>query len=371
MSERFGDSTRAVKAVDSEPVAGGPVGGVPVPASAFHLSAEEGIEPHVYGRYSNPTWTQLERALAQLEGATAALAFGSGMAAVTAALRVLTAPGTVLVIPADGYYQVRRWAREGLAPSGVLVREVGAAQLCDAAAEADVVLAESPTNPSLDVVDLHRLAGICHRRGGRLVVDNTTATPLGQQPLSLGADLVVASATKSLAGHSDLIAGYVAGSHPELMAAVEAERLLSGAILGAFEAWLALRSIGSFGLRFERQCQNATALATALHGHRLVRAVRYPGLPDDPSYPVAAAQMRRFGALVAIELADADAVHALVRGSELLVAATSFGGIHTSVDRRARWGDDVPGGFARISAGIEDTDDLVADVLAALDSDGL
>jgi len=371
MSERFGDSTRSVRAVDSDPVPGQPIGGIPVPASTFHLSADEGTEPHVYGRYSNPTWTLLEGALAQLEGAASALVFGSGMAAVTAALRVLVAPGTVLLIPSDGYYQVRRWARESLAPMGVLVLEAGAAQLCEMAAEADVVLAESPTNPALDVVDLHRLAGICHRRGARLLVDNTTATPLGQQPLSLGADLVVASATKSLAGHSDLIAGYVAGSHPELLGAVEAERLLAGPVLGAFEAWLALRSIGSFGLRFERQCLNATALATALQGHRLVRAVRYPGLPGDPAHPVAAAQMRRFGALVAVELADAGAVHELVRRSELLVAATSFGGIHTSVDRRARWGDDVPEGFARISAGIEDTDDLVADVLAALDSTGL
>ena len=368
MSERFGDSTRAVKAVDAEAVPGQPVAGVPVPAAAFHLSEDEGSEAHVYGRYSNPTWTHLESALAALEGAGAALSFGSGMAAVTAALRVLVRPGAVLVVPADGYYQVRRWAAESLAPQGVVVREVASAGLCEAAAEADVVLAETPTNPALDVVDLHQLATICHSRGARLVVDNTTATPLGQQPLSLGADLVVASATKSLAGHSDLIAGYVAGTHTDLMAAVERERLLSGAILGAFEAWLLLRSIGSFGLRFERQCQNAGALAVALRNHAAVRAVRYPGLADDPSYPVAAVQMRRFGPLVSIELADAAAVHALVRRSELLVAATSFGGLHTSVDRRARWGDDVASGFARISAGIEDTDDLIADITAALDA---
>jgi cystathionine gamma-lyase len=151
------------------------------------------------------------------------------------------------------------------------------------------------------------------------------------------------------------------------MAALERERLLAGAILGSFEAWLVLRSLGSVGLRFERQCQNALALATAVAGHPRVRQVRYPGLPGDPSYPAAVAQMRRFGGLVSLELADADAVHALVRHSDLLVASTSFGGIHTSVDRRARWGDPVPEGFARISAGIEDTDDLVADVLSALD----
>lgn len=373
MTERFGDSTRTVKAVDTEAIPGRPVAATPVPASAFHLAPEEGSEEHVYGRYSNPIWTQLESALAKLEGAGSALAFGSGMAALTAALRALVSPETALIVPADGYYQVRRWAAEKLAPQGVVVREVPAAMMQAAAAEADaadVVLAETPTNPGLDVVDLHRLAGICHSRGARLVVDNTSATPLGQQPLSLGADLVVASATKSLAGHSDLIAGYVAGTHPEMMAAVSSERLLGGAIAGALEAWLLLRSIGSFGLRFERQCQNAGALAAALREHPAVRAVRYPGLPGDPSHPVAAAQMRRFGAVVSIELADAATVHAMVRCSELLVSATSFGGLHTSVDRRARWGDAVAPGFARISAGIEDTDDLVADVVAALDATG-
>jgi len=362
----YGDSTRAVKAVDALAVPGAPVAPGPVPAATFHLSAEEGSETHIYGRYSNPGWLQLESALAQMEGAAAALCFGSGMAALSAALRALSGAGAVVVVPADGYYQTRRYATERLAPLGITVREVGAAGMYEAAAEADVVLAETPTNPGLDVVDLRRLADICHRRGGRLIVDNTTATPFGQQPLSLGADLVVASATKSLAGHSDLLAGYVAGSHPEVMAAVERERVLAGPILGAFETWLLLRSLGSFGLRFERQCQNAMALAAALHGHPAVRSVRYPGLPDDPAHPVAVEQMRRFGGLVSIELADAAAVHALVAGSALLVAATSFGGIHTSVDRRARWGDDVSDGFARISAGIEDTDDLIADVTGSL-----
>ena len=367
MSARYGDSTRTVTAVDSEAIPGQPVVAGPVPATTYHLGADGG-ESDVYGRYSNPTWRQLESALAHLEGADSALSFGSGMAAVSAALRVLARPGSVLVVPVDGYHQTRRYATESLAPLGITVREVPAAGMCDAAGTADVVLAETPTNPALDVVDLNRLAGICHRLGARRLVDNTAATPLGQQPLALGADLVVARGTESLAGHSDLLAGYIAGSDPELMAAMEAERTLAGPVLGAFETWLLLRSIGSFGLRFERQCQNAHGLATALRGHRAVTSVRYPGLAADPSHGVAAEQMRRFGGLVAIELADADAVHALVRNSELLVAATSFGGLHTSVDRRARWGDAVAPGFARISAGIEDTDDLVADVLRALDA---
>ena len=366
MRSQYGDSTRSVKAVISSAIPGRPVAPSPVLASTYHLSTDETPDLDTYGRGSNPTWRQLESALAELEGAAGALVFGSGMAAISAALRVTVGRGSVLVLPADGYYQVRRYAAECLVPLGVTVTEANSSQICDIAAGADVVLAETPTNPGLDVVDLHRLATICHSRGGRLIVDNTTATPLGQQPVSLGADLVVASATKTLSGHSDVLAGYVAGNEPELIAAVERERLLAGAILGAFEAWVVLRSLGSAGLRFERQCLSAQALAMMLRGHPAVRAVRYPGLSDDPAYPVAAAQMRRFGGLVSLELADAAAVHALVQRSDLLIAATSFGGIHTSVDRRARWGDPVSDGFARIALGIEDTDDLLADVERAL-----
>jgi cystathionine gamma-lyase len=270
------------------------------------------------------------------------------------------------VVPADGYYQVRLYAAEYLAAQGVTVVEATAEQMCEAAGHADVVLAETPVNPTLDVVDVHRLAMTCRRRGSVLIVDSTTATPFGQQPLSLGADLVVASATKTLSGHSDMLAGYVAGSHPELMAAVRRERLLAGPVLGPLEAWLVLRSLGSAGLRFDRQCQNAAAVAVLLSRHPEVRSVRYPGLPDDPAHPVASAQMKRFGGLVSFELTDAAAVHRFVERSALLVSATSFGGIHTSLDRRARWGDPVSAGFARLSLGIEDTDDVIADIEQAL-----
>jgi cystathionine gamma-lyase len=361
---RYGDSTRSIKAVSSQAISGQPVAPQAVLASTYHLSEDEDLGG--YGRSFNPTWRQLESALAELEGATGALVFGSGMAAISAALRALATPGSTVVVPADGYYQVRRFAAEHLALGGVTVVEAAASRMYDAAERADVVLAETPTNPALDAIDLRRLAEICRRRAGRLIVDNTAATPLGQQPLSLGADVVVASATKGLSGHSDLLAGYVATSQAELGVAVERQRLLAGAILGGFEAWLLLRSLGSAGLRYQRQCGNAQAVAALLAGHPAVRRVRYPGLPDDPAHPVAAAQMRRFGSLVSVELADAAAVHALVRRSELLVAATSFGGLHTSVDRRARWGDAVADGFARISCGIEDTDDLLADIEGAL-----
>ncbi|BBY79268.1 cystathionine gamma-lyase [Mycolicibacterium pulveris] len=366
MDAQYGDSTRSVKAVGTEAIPGTPVMPSPVPAAAYHLSPDETEPLDYYGRNSNPTWRRLEAALAELEGAATALTFGSGMAAITAVLRVLAKAGTKLVIPADGYYQVRRYAAEYLAPQGVTVVEAVCADMYDASTDADVVLAETPTNPGLDVVDLHQLAMRCRSRDATLVVDNTTATPLGQQPLSLGADLVVASATKGLSGHSDLVAGYVAGSHPELMAAVARERTLSGPILGAFEAWLVLRGLGSAGLRFERQSQNALALAVMLRNHPAVRSVRYPGLPDDPSHRIATQQMKRFGGLVGVELENAAAVHALVQRSALLISSTSFGGIHTSVDRRARWGDSVSEGFARISLGIEDIDDLIADIEQAL-----
>ena len=300
----------------------------PVPASTYHLSPTRPEPLDSYGRSSNPTWRQLESALAELEGAATALTFGSGMAAITSALRVLAKPGTKLVVPADGYYQVRRYAIEYLSPHGVTVVEA-AAPRCARPRRTPTWCWLKPRQSGLDVVDLHHLAMDCRGRGATLIVDNTTATPLGQQPLSLGADLVVASATKALSGHSDLLAGYVAGSQPELMQALERDRLLAGPILGAFEAWLVLRSLGSAGLRFERQCQNAQALAVMLRAHPAVKSVRYPGLPDDPSHQIATLQMKRYGGLVAVELEDAAAVHALVERSALVIASTSFGGIHT------------------------------------------
>jgi cystathionine gamma-lyase len=364
--EMYGDSTRTLKATSPPTQPGQPVAPSPVLASTYHLSADDTDGLDSYGRTANPTWRHLEAALAELESATSALVFSSGMAAIGAALAALTKPGSVLVVPADGYYQVRRYAAEYLAPVGVTVVEATSEHICDAAASADVVLVETPTNPGLDVVDLQQLATICRAGDARLIVDNTTATPLGQQPMSLGADLVVASATKTLSGHSDVLAGYVAGNDPDLIAAVERHRLLAGAILGGFDAWLVLRGLASAGLRFERQCHNAHAVATMLRAHRSVRAVRYPGLAEDRAHPVASAQMSRFGGLVSAEFADAAAVHALVQRSELLIAATSFGGLHTCVDRRARWGDAVAPGFARIAVGIEDTDDLLADIEQAL-----
>ena len=268
------------------------------------------------------------------------------MAAITSVLRVLTRPGTTLVVPADGYYQVRRYAVEYLAPQGITVIEAKCADIIDAAvgcrrgACRDAVEPRPrcgrSSSPGDDVSGPR-----CDARRRQHHRDSAWAATV-----VAGADLVVASATKTLSGHHDLLAGYVAGSHADQMAAIEHERRLAGPILGAFEAWLVLRSIGTAGLRFERQCQNALAMALTLRAHPAVRSVRYPGLTDDPSHEVANRQMKRFGGIVAIELESAAAVHALVQNSDLLVSSTSFGGIHSSVDRRARWGDPVGEGFA-------------------------
>ncbi|WP_072687518.1 cystathionine gamma-lyase [Rhodococcus marinonascens] len=369
-----GDSTRCVRAVAAEKIPGSPMQRGPVFAAPYQLSAEEGTETDTYARASNPGWRDLESALASLEGASGALAVGSGMSAVTVALRSLLTAGDTVVVPSDGYYQVRAYARERLEPMGITVHELKttemasevAAGLLATAAGTTVVVAETPANPSLDVVDLRAVSERCRSVGAVLVVDNTTATPLGQQPLELGADVVVASGTKTLSGHSDLLMGYIAASDADLLARMGRERALSGTVLGPFETWLAHRSLGTAGLRFERQCANALALAALLESHPAAEHVRYPGLPGDPAHDVASAQMRSFGGLVSFEFGSADRFHRFVAGSELLVSATSFGGIHTTADRRARWGDPVPDGFVRISCGIEDTDDLIVDVERAL-----
>ena len=369
-----GDSTRCVRAGLGPAVAGQPLLPGPVLAAPYHLSADEGSESDFYARVSNPGWRGLEAALGELEGgedgAVGCAVFGSGMSAITVLLRTVLHPGDVLVLPSDGYYLVRAYAQERLVPLGIELRVCPTSSMAESVQGARLVLAETPSNPRLDVVNLGALARACREAGALLAVDNTTATPLGQLPLQLGADVVVASGTKALSGHSDLLMGYLATASTELLNAARRERTLSGSVLGPFETWLAHRSLGTAALRLDRQCVNAHALAELLVGRQDVRDVRYPGLAADPAHAVAAAQMRRFGSLVCGVLDSAAAVHALAEASELLSAATSFGGLHTTVDRRARWGDDVSPGFFRLSCGIEDTEDLLDDLNRALDTRG-
>jgi cystathionine gamma-lyase len=217
------------------------------------------------------------------------------------------------------------------------------------------------------VCDIAALSEAAHAAGALVAVDNTAATPLGQQPLALGADLSVASGTKALTGHSDLLLGYVC-AEPRLADEMRAWRVDTGAIPGGFEAWLAHRSLATLDLRLRRQTDNASAVAEALAGRPEVTDLRFPGRPEDPSYPVAARQMSRVPGIVTFTLPDAAHVGRFLRASDLVGAATSFGGLHTTADRRAQWGDDCAPGLIRLSCGIEDAADLVADIVGALDS---
>jgi cystathionine gamma-lyase len=364
---RYGDGTTAVHAGYPAAERGAPLLPGPTFAAPYHLSGP-GESALSYGRSGNPTWGRYEAALGELEGG-AVVAFASGMAAVTAVLLSAARPGQPIVLPADGYYATRVFARTHLTGLGVPVRELPTARpLSDRdAAGAALVLLETPSNPGLDVCDVAGAAEVAHRHGAALAVDNTTATPLGQRPLDLGADYSLASDAKAVTGHSDLVLGHVAVRDPDREAALREWRTNAGAVPGPFEAWLAHRSLGTLDLRLARQAANALALAELLRDHPAVTGLRYPGLPGDPGHRLAARQMRRFGGVLSFTLPSEAAVAAFFGGSRLVTAATSFGGLHTTADRRAQWGGDaVAAGFVRLSAGCEDTADLVADVAAAL-----
>jgi cystathionine gamma-lyase len=366
-----GDGTRCVHAGEPDPATvGTPVHPGPVLSTTYHLGDPRDAPPaDHYGRTSNPTWRQLEAAIGELDGGECVL-FPSGMAAIAAMLRLLLRSGDTAVLPAEGYYAVRALAAEELAMNGVHVRHAPTAGpwVAEVLADARLVLLETPSNPGLDVCDIAAVAGMAHAAGAVVAVDNTTATPLGQRPLELGADVVVASDTKALSGHGDVVLGHVTCADASLADALRNARNHGGAIPGPFEAWLSLRGLGTLDLRLARQAANAEALARALREHPAVTNVRWPGLPEDPSHEVASRQMRRWNGVLAFELADAAAVSRFLATSSLVASATSFGGLRTTADRRERWGDAVLPGFVRLSAGCEDPADLVADVLAALSS---
>ena len=367
-----GDGTRAVRAGLPEPVKYEPTLPGPVFAAHFHLPGEA-TGPYKYGRDENPTWTHLERAIGELEAPgrddVETLVFASGMAAISSVLFSQLRAGDVAVLPDDGY-QVLPLVREQLAAYGIEVRTAptgGDAQL-DLLDGAKLLWLETPSNPGLDVCDVRRLAEAAHARGALVAVDNTLASPLGQRPLELGADFAVASGTKQLTGHGDVLLGYVAGTDAAAMAAVRRWRKVVGAIPGPMEAWLAHRSIATLQLRVDRQNATALTLAKALRERADVTGLRYPGLPDDPSYKIASQQMRRYGCVVSFTLPTRTRAERFLDALRLVDDATSFGGVRSTAERRGRWGGDaVPEGFVRLSVGAEDPEDLVADVLRALD----
>lgn len=362
------DATRVIRAGRPEPAQGSPFLAGPVFAGPYHLAGDPASSAYTYGRYHNPTWTQFERALGELEGGEA-IVFASGMAATSAIMGSLLRPGDVAVLPGDGYYAARTLAQGFFGQIGVTIRTAPTAG--DAQGEylngAKLLWLESPTNPGLDVCDIKALAEKAHAQGALVVVDNTTATVLGQRPLDLGADFSLASDTKALTGHGDLVLGHVSVRNPDWAKMLREWRTRFGAIPGPMEVWLAHRSLGTLDVRLERMCANALAVAKFLSTCPEICHVRYPGLPEDPVHSVAARQMTRFGPVVSFELASATAAEKFLGSCRLVEQATSFGGLHTTAERRARWGGDaIAEGFIRLSAGCEHVDDLLHDLARAL-----
>jgi cystathionine gamma-synthase len=332
-------------------IPGAPVN-VPVELSATYAAPPSGTG---YGRNGNATWTALEDAVGALEHGQA-LVFGSGMAAIAAAMAFVPAGGTV-VAPRTAY-NITTALLADYAAEGHTVRKVDIADTGAVVASlkgADVLWLESPTNPTLEVADLAALASAARARNVLTVCDNTFATPLLQQPLDLGVEVVVHSATKYLSGHSDVLLGVAVTQREDLHAALQRRRLVHGGIAGPMEAWLALRGLRTLHVRFERQCANAAEIARRAEDHPAVERVRYPG----------------FGAVVSIEVrGGAAAADAVVAACRLWLDATSLGGVESLVERRRKYVAESPTvseSLLRMSVGIEDIDDLWRDLAQALD----
>lgn len=336
---------------------------------------------HIYSRNTNPTVAVFEERIAALERAEAATAFATGMAAISGTLHTLLDPGDRVVSVKDTYGGTTKLFLEFLPRNGVEVDliatddhdaiEAAIAEGCD------VLYLESPTNPTLKVLDLERLAAAGHAAGAIVVVDNTFATPINQRPLELGADLVVHSATKFLGGHADALGGIVCGSQ-ELVDRIYHYREINGATIDPFAAYLLLRSVKTLHLRVERQNENALTIARHLEGHPAVEAVFYPGLESHPHHEIAARQMRGYGGVLSFSIRGGfDAVRAVLPRLELAHLAANLGAVETIVgppattshvemtaDERAAMG--IPESLVRYSAGVEDVADLIADLDQAL-----
>jgi cystathionine gamma-synthase len=374
-----GFETRAIHAgQDPDPATGAVVPPITL-SSTFAQAAVGEHRGFEYARTGNPTRRAYEECLASLEGAARGFAFASGMAAEDAVLRLL-APGERVLLPNDAYGGTFRLVAHVLGPAGLEYAVLDHADLDLCAREwpddTTVVWIETPTNPALSIVDIAGLASLAHDRGARVVVDNTFATPYLQQPLALGADVVVHSATKYLGGHSDVIGGFAATDDPEIADRLAYLQNAVGAVPSPFDCYLVLRGMKTLAVRMERHCANAHAVATMLHSHPAVARVLYPGLQDHPGHDVAARQMRDFGGMVSFVAAGGEeAALAIVAATRLFTLAESLGGVESLIEHPARMthasveGSElaVDPALVRLSVGIETTEDLVADLHHALD----
>ena len=336
------------------------------PPIALNSTFHEG-GPVGYGRYGNETWSALEQAISILEGGKTLL-FSSGMAAISAVYSLLP-EGAVVVAANNGYQGTTTLLKKLHESEKLKVRFVNLANTDEtiaAIAGAQLLYLESPINPLLEIVDLPKVIKAGKAAGCGVAVDNTLATPLIQNPLNLGADIVIHSVTKYLSGHSDLILGSLSTNDAALYARLEQARRYGGAIAGPFEAWIALRGLRTFSLRMEKSQQNALELAKRLLADKRVLKVRYPGLPTDPYHGLAKSFMKGFGAMISFDVnASIDQVDLMCDSSKLITNATSLGGVESIWERRRKWATEsltVPENLIRFSVGIENVDDLWADI---------
>lgn len=375
-------ATRTIHAAQpSEPGTGSLV------APIFQTSTYEQDEPGVhqgfdYSRTNNPTRARLEQVLAALEGVAHAAVFASGLAAETAVLQAWLKPGDEVIIPLDVYGGTYRLLTRVFKPLGCIVHQIDVADPRTFAAalspRTKLVWIESPTNPRLLVYDIAAIAAAAHAQGALLVVDNTFATPFFQQPFELGADIVVHSVTKYLAGHSDLIQGAVLAKDPAVFEPIKFLQNATGAVPSPFDCWLTLRGLKTMELRMLRHADNAAAIAAALAGHSLVRRVYYPGLASHPGHEIARRQMTGFGGMLSFELdGSVDEVTAFVSSRRFFALGESLGGVkalichparmtHASIPARERASLGLSDTLIRLSPGCENHRDLVADLVDGL-----
>lgn len=333
-----------------------------------------------YSRAGNPTRTALERAMAAVEGGRSGFAFASGMAAADTYIRAVLRPGDHLILPDDAYGGTFRLIDKICVPWGLAYSTVPLGDLDSVRAAirpaTRVIWCETPTNPLLNIADIAGLADIAHGAGAQLLVDNTFASPYLQQPIALGADVVLHSTTKYVGGHSDVVGGALVTDHSELAEALAFHNKSMGAVAGPVDSWLTLRGLKTLAVRMDRHCDNAERVVDLLTGHPRVSRVYYPGLPGHPGHDVAARQMRRFGGMVSFSVRDGqEGALKVCRRTQVFTLGESLGGVesliehpglmtHASVAGSAL---QVPDDLIRLSVGIEDIDDILADLRDALD----
>ena len=358
-------------------------GAVNVPIYASSTFAQDGVGGlrggYEYARTGNPTRSVLETALAAVEDGRHARAFSSGMAATDTALRAILRPGDHLIIPDDAYGGTFRLIDKVFSRWGVRHTPVALADLDAVAAavtgDTRLIWVETPTNPLLSIADIAAIAAIAADRGVKTLVDNTFASPALQNPLNLGADVVLHSTTKYLGGHSDVVGGALVTNDGELDEAFAFLQNGAGAVPGPFDAYLTVRGIKTLPLRMARHCENATAVAEFLVSHPAVEQVLYPGLTGHPNHEVAARQMRGFGGMVSVRMrGGAEAARQLCSRTEIFILAESLGGVESLIEHPGAMTHastagsqlEVPDDLVRLSVGIEDIADLIADLQQAL-----